>query len=862
MYIRRVLVGAVATVAVLALTTASEIAHADSAAPTLIAPRYFVGDPLYDFQGPNGELFSGLPDDPNGMASTTKIVSLHIAVDALMGRIPGACPTSPAGFCTLGDWVTVSANAVATSPWVPCSSLMGGCSSLMGDRFGEFLVIDADQDATYGSGEVVLLPNGNGTPATGAALADDPHVTYVDSNSNGTRDSGETIVYDADLDGQYDGGERLFLGPQPTTNPVTPVTDDPRIRYMDFYDLGTWNSYIPLQQGEQVQFGDLLRGMMYPSGNDAAIAIAEHVAGNVSTFVELMNDVTLPGHVTAAGLPNSHFTNPAGLDNKCPTADAYGTVLNLSFCKDSFKKNGYIHYTTARDLARIWEHGFQDPLFRQVVGFPGPAYSFSTFLGGGQKQYSLGWGVGAYPGSEGGKGGSSGACGSGSNSPYNLNCSISSAKRIGRRLVLGLIGASYPPTQDDPTLALDYSFSVLFHPDLRDTIGAGTGWTDHALACLPDGRAVSAAMAADHGVTLTTWGVDVDGSTIAKVAESAPQGASNSQALFTSDVQAIHLGDNSVVTAKTKGNPSLNNPKPGGSIKLSLWNVAPSGTPSLVVEDVPAGVGASVRLLPIDDSLFLVADVDQDGKLALTAWRVDTRNVTTKLVSVGSLTPSLAVDQVSVAGPFVVGALYYFATAVRRSDTGTVANELWSLDPVAGTIAAVGSFGTSIAASRVSITAIPVEQRLPDDEIFRPIYFATAVRTNGGFLRIVYGGVDFDFDGFKDFTKRGDTGPTTDVVLERPSVVPFGTSGLVTAIKDGEAKQRLVVWESRRNADDTITPYRIAEHQVPTFDSSSIEVCAVPTNHAEGDLVSANLAVVGGLDGSLQVRAWRIADRP
>jgi hypothetical protein len=427
---------------------------------------------------------------------------------------------------------------------------------------------------------------------------------------------------------------------------------------------------------------------------------------------------------------------------------------------------------------------------------------------------------------------------------------------------MGLIGASYPNTQDDPTLALDYSFSVLFHPDVRDTVGSGNGWIDHALACLPDGRAVSATMAPNFGVTLTTWGVDVDGSTITKLAASAPQGASNSQALFNAGVQAIHLGDHSVVTATTKGNPSLNNPKPGASIKLSLWNVAPNGTPGLVVEDVPAGVGASARLLPIDGSQFLLAYVDQQGKLALAAWRVDSRNVQTKLVSVGSLNTSLAVDQVSVAGPFVVGALYYFATAVRRTDTGTVANELWSFDPVGGTIAAVGSFPTTIAASRVSITAVPVEQRLPDDEIFRPIYFATAVRTDAGFLRVFYGGVDFDFDGFKDFTKRGDTGNTTLATLEQPSLVPFGSSGLVTAIKDGDAKQRVVVWESRRNADDTITPYRIAEHQVPTFQSNAIQACAVPTNHAEADLVSENLALVGGVDGSLQVRAWRIADRP
>src|SRR6266508_6169019 len=197
----------VASAVVLALTTTSQVAYADSTAPTLIAPRYFVGDPLYDFQGPNGELFSGAPDDPNGMASTTKIVSLHVAVDALMGRIPGTCPTSPAGFCTLGDWVTVSANAVAKSPWVPCGSLMGGCSSLMGD-VGEYLVLDTDLDGVYDAAEPILRPSNYGTPATGAALADDPHVSYVDTNSNGSRDTGEWIVWDAKSNGRLDQGWR------------------------------------------------------------------------------------------------------------------------------------------------------------------------------------------------------------------------------------------------------------------------------------------------------------------------------------------------------------------------------------------------------------------------------------------------------------------------------------------------------------------------------------------------------------------------------------------------------------------------------------------------------------------------------
>jgi len=861
-------------VMVLALTTTPQIGYADSTPPTMIGPRYFVGDPLYGFQGPNGELFSGLPDDPSPMASTTKIVSLHVAVDALLGRIPGACPTSPAGFCTLGDWVTISANAVAKSPWVPCASLMGGgCSSLMGD-IGEFLVLDSDQDGVYDASEAILRPSNYGAPAAGTALADDPQVTYVDSNGNGSRDAGEYIVWDANSNGQFDLGELLFLGVGSAPTATTTLADDARIRYVDIYELGTWNSYIPLQVGEQVQFADLLRGMMYPSGNDAAIAIAEHVAGDVRTFVERMNDGTAAGHVTAAGLPNSHFTNPAGIDNFCPDVDAYGAELHLdqTFCNDSYQKNGFIHYTTARDLAQIWEHGFQDLLFRQIVGFPGPSYDFVTYLGATQKQYRLGWGTSGYPGLEGGKGGSSAGCGSGTTPGFNLNCSVLSTKRIGRRLVSGFLAANYGPPNDDPVLALDYSYAQLFHPDLRDSVGSGVGWIDHALACVPDGGAVTAAMAPDYGVKLTTWGVDVDDSAITKIAESAPQGASQAPLPLIADLQAIRLESGSIITAKTLGIPSVMAAAEGGSVKLSLWNITQGGAPSLVIDEVPAGAGTGLNLLPIADNLFASALIGQDGTLVLKSWRVatveqggptpgDAKKVT-KIMNLGTLNPGLAVDRVSIAGPFVVGALYYFVTAVRHITTNTVRNQLWSLDPVSGAIASVAQFSPGIQASDLRISAVKVEPRLPDDEIFAPIYFATALRTPGGFLRIFYAGVDFDFDGFKAFSERADTGVTTDVILERPSVVPFGTSGVVTAVKDGAAKQKLIVWESRRNLDDTITPYRIAEHEVPTFESTSIAACAISTTHAEGDVVSSNLAVVGGLQGALQLRAWRIGDRP
>lgn len=71
---------------------------------------------------------------------------------------------------------------------------------------------------------------------------------------------------------------------------------------------------------DQVKVEDLIKGVVIQSGNDASVALAEHVAGNESTFAELMNQ-----HAARLGMINSHFTNADGLPNEG-------------------------HYTTARDL--------------------------------------------------------------------------------------------------------------------------------------------------------------------------------------------------------------------------------------------------------------------------------------------------------------------------------------------------------------------------------------------------------------------------------------------------------------------------------------------------------------------------------
>lgn len=65
-----------------------------------------------------------------------------------------------------------------------------------------------------------------------------------------------------------------------------------------------------IEVGTQVALSDLYRGLIVQSGNDASVAIAEHVAGSEGAFVSLMNS-----WAAKLGLENSAFSNPHGLDS-------------------------------------------------------------------------------------------------------------------------------------------------------------------------------------------------------------------------------------------------------------------------------------------------------------------------------------------------------------------------------------------------------------------------------------------------------------------------------------------------------------------------------------------------------------------
>lgn len=110
------------------------------------------------------------------------------------------------------------------------------------------------------------------------------------------------------------------------------------------------NSVAGLQLGDTLTLHDLLYALMLPSGDDAAVAIADGVAGSEANFVRMMNM-----EAALLGLVHTHYVNVHGLD-------APG------------------HYTTVGDLAHVARIAMNFPLFAAIVKTP--VYGTKTTLHG------------------------------------------------------------------------------------------------------------------------------------------------------------------------------------------------------------------------------------------------------------------------------------------------------------------------------------------------------------------------------------------------------------------------------------------------------------------------------------------------
>lgn len=107
-----------------------------------------------------------------------------------------------------------------------------------------------------------------------------------------------------------------------------------------------------IEVGTTVKVSDLLRGIIVQSGNDACVAMAEHIAGSESAFANMMN-----AHAASLGMTASHFTNSHGLHD----AD---------------------HYTTPRDMAILSRALIEETPNMYAI------YSEKEFTYNGIKQYN------------------------------------------------------------------------------------------------------------------------------------------------------------------------------------------------------------------------------------------------------------------------------------------------------------------------------------------------------------------------------------------------------------------------------------------------------------------------------------------
>ena len=171
----------------------------------------------------------------------------------------------------------------------------------------------------------------------------------------------------------------------------------------------TGGSTMGLQAGETLTVRDLLTGLLIPSGNDAAVALAEYVSGDEARFVGLMNQ-------TAAqmGLNETRFVNPHGLD-------------------DPGQKS------SAADLMVMTRTALSYPAFAEIVA------SQSADVAGHQLATTNQL-LGTYPGADGVKTGTTDEAG---------ECLIASVSRRGHRLLLVLLHSA--DRYADAQVLLDYA---------------------------------------------------------------------------------------------------------------------------------------------------------------------------------------------------------------------------------------------------------------------------------------------------------------------------------------------------------------------------------------------------------------------
>lgn len=296
-------------------------------------------------------------------------------------------------------------------------------------------------------------------------------------------------------------------------------------------------SLMGLSVGEKHTLENLIYGMMLPSGNDAAFAIGEYMAGSVQDWVDLMNE-----RAADLGLANTIYSRPSG--------GAYSTTQEqTTLWIEASKEAGFLFYAAATSYQACGELQNGVPvcynLSRNPPGYPG---------WGGYKGGSVGFSIPSF---------------AQAGVPLCTRCLLGEAERLGRRLVFMLQQSG--ATGADAVEMLDFGYLTLFTPDRVAEFDTGTA-NDFGLDAVNDGLAIEAHINGDQKLTVCTYSMFADGGQLDQNGCDSPRIA---DMLLSASGPAPTRVDAVRVSTLLREGDYLTGYWLAGHIELDLWQVAP-----------------------------------------------------------------------------------------------------------------------------------------------------------------------------------------------------------------------------------------------------------------------------------------------
>jgi hypothetical protein len=308
----------------------------------------------------------------------------------------------------------------------------------------------------------------------------------------------------------------------------------------------------PLLEGDEMPLRLLLAGMMVPSCNKSARAIAEYIGAKHSLLVEGVALTSPEAFIYFVGLMNAR-------------ADA----LLMNATEYSHPAHGGV--TTPQDLVTLWREGWKHQLFRTCASSTLIYADCGTDSLGAEQCYFVNKGTPWYPGLEAWKGGAVGWTVPGFPVPFCTTCFLGQSTRLDRALIVALQQTG--SLGGDSASLWDYGYRLLFTPDYRGGGGINTPTlADFAVRKIHDTLAVSAVIYGENTLRLDAWQVvagigqvtPLNNTTLA--IENLPAG--------THPIRATLLDLTTLPTVGESEADYLTGHLEGGDLRLNVWRVA------------------------------------------------------------------------------------------------------------------------------------------------------------------------------------------------------------------------------------------------------------------------------------------------